>query len=272
MRLPAVRAAAAELGLSLRRFLVRRADLVLAVSDEMRAQLVAGGCAPARIRTFPLGADPVESDPDAAARLRERLSPGARSVVLYFGIVSPSRRLDFLVDVASSLSAFRSGVRWLVVGPSYEGEAERLRAMAAERARGVAFDVVPPVPRAEVPLLIQAADVTVSPIPLTALFVVSSPTKVVESLAAGRPVVATSIPDQRDVVEHSGAGLISDYDARAFAVAIDELLSDPERAKAMGASGRAFVERERSYTHLSDRLERDLEPLVAPTGRLRSRR
>jgi glycosyltransferase involved in cell wall biosynthesis len=258
MRAAVVRARAARVGLSLRRFLFRRADLVLAISDQMRDRMIADGCRPDRVLAFPLGAESVTADPDGAARLRERLTPGAKAVVLYFGIVSPTRRLDFLIDVAATLAALRDGVHWLLVGPSFEGEAERLQRLAVERARGVGFDVLPAVPRAEMPLLIQAADVTVAPIPVTPLFEVSSPTKVVESLAAGRPVVATPIPDQRHVVERSGGGVIVRYDAQAFAGAIDKLLGDPSRATGMGESGRAFVEHERSYARLTDALECEL--------------
>jgi glycosyltransferase involved in cell wall biosynthesis len=229
----------------------------------MRERLIADGCRPNRVLAFPLGAEPVVPQPEAAAELRRRLAPNADAVVLYFGIVSPSRRLDFLVEVAATLAPLRVGVQWLVVGPSYEGEAERLRAIASERAPGVAFDVLPAVPRSEVPVLIQAADVTVSPIPVTPLFEVSSPTKVVESLAAGRPVVATPIADQRDVVERSGGGVIAPFEPQAFASAIDHVLSDPDRAAAMGGSGRAFAEAERTYEKLSDGLEAALERLVA---------
>jgi glycosyltransferase involved in cell wall biosynthesis len=87
------------------------------------------------------------------------------------------------------------------------------------------------------------------------IYLVSSPSKTVESLAAGRPVVATTIPDQQTVVGESGGGLIAPYRPDAFADAVSALLSDPQRRGAMGAAGRNWVREHRSYEGLATTLE-----------------
>ncbi|HEY2718759.1 MAG TPA: glycosyltransferase family 4 protein, partial [Solirubrobacteraceae bacterium] len=65
----------------------------------------------------------------------------------------------------------------------------------------------------------------------------------IEAFAAGRPVVASATGGIEDWLEHGRSGLcVKPGDVGALARALDELLSDPERQRKMGAAGRATVE------------------------------
>ena len=64
----------------------------------------------------------------------------------------------------------------------------------------------------------------------------------IETLAQGRPVIASATGGIGDWLEDGVGGLlVTPGDARALAAALDELLADPERQRAMGAAGRARV-------------------------------
>ena len=145
--------------------------------------------------------------------------------------------------------------RWLLLGPSTPGEDERLRDEASRAALADRFEVRAAVARSEVPAYFALSSVTVSPIPPVPIYLVSSPAKTVESLAAGRAVVATAIPDQVTVLEGSGGGSIVPYRPETFADALGDLLDDPERRASMGAAGRDWVGRHRSYQGLAGLLE-----------------
>jgi len=245
-----------------RRWVLRSSDLLLAVSEEMARGLLAEGVRPQRVIVFPLGAD-TSADPslDQVETLRRELElgdgdgDGDGPLVLYVGAIAPERELSFLVPVAKRVSASMPETRWVLVGPSAEGEAEHLRAAAARAGLADRFRVLDPVPRREVPAFLALADVSVSPIPPTPLYVVSSPTKVVESLAFGTPVVATPIPDQADLIERSGGGLVAPLEVGPFADAVLELLKDPDRAAQAGSQGRAYVLEHRSYERLASVVE-----------------
>jgi glycosyltransferase involved in cell wall biosynthesis len=142
----------------------------------------------------------------------------------------------------------------VLVGPAAEGEDERLRSLAEGLGINGAVQVVPPVSHREVLALTAAAAVAVSPIPPTELYRVASPTKVVEALALGCPVVVSPIRDQAELVHASGGGVVAPFEAEAFAAAISSLLSDPVGARSMGRSGAAYVRRHRSYERLSQTL------------------
>ncbi len=65
------------------------------------------------------------------------------------------------------------------------------------------------------------------------------PLVVLEAMAAGVPVVATSVGGTPEAVVDGETGLlVPPRDVDALAGAIDALLSDPERAQRLGAAGR----------------------------------
>jgi glycosyltransferase involved in cell wall biosynthesis len=76
---------------------------------------------------------------------------------------------------------------------------------------------------------------------------VSSPTKLVEYLALGIPGVANDIPDQKLMLEASGAGLCVPMDADAFAAATLHILRDRAAAAQFAERGPAWVRRHRAY-------------------------
>lgn len=108
-----------------------------------------------------------------------------------------------------------------------------------------------PVPRHDVPLYLTLADISVAPIPTSPIYRISSPTKTIESLAMGCPVVGTSIPDQSEIITQSGGGLVVEFIEESFAGAVIKLLSNPDEAKLCGERGRDYVRLHRSYACLA---------------------
>jgi len=93
--------------------------------------------------------------------------------------------------------------------------------------------------RADVPDVLAACDVAVCCSDFE-----GTPLAVIESMAAGKPVVATRVGGLPDVVEDGVTGvLVEPRSPTRLAGAIDGLLTRPDRALEMGARGR---ERQRS--------------------------
>lgn len=70
-----------------------------------------------------------------------------------------------------------------------------------------------------------------------------APLKLFEGMAAGRPVIASDLPFQAELVKRHECGLIFPAaDPRALAAAVATLANDPRRAEEMGQRGRSAVE------------------------------
>jgi glycosyltransferase involved in cell wall biosynthesis len=94
--------------------------------------------------------------------------------------------------------------------------------------------------RSDMPLVLAAAQVVVLP----SYYGEGLPKVLIEAAACGRAVVTTDHPGCRDAIDPSVTGvLVPVRNASALAEAINELLNDPERCRAMGNAGRALAER-----------------------------
>ena len=112
------------------------------------------------------------------------------------------------------------------------------------------------MPQAAVPNFIAASDIGVSPVPPFSFYKLSSPIKMFEYMAMGKPVVANQeIPEHKEILEESGGGVLVSFTSEAFADAIIELLDSPEKAKEMGRWGREWVVKNRSYEILARQVE-----------------
>ena len=240
------------------RRVLESADLVLAISDRMRDDLIAGGLPPERVMSFPLGFEHIDgAGSEDGLRIREELGIQGRPTLIYVGALDRMRRLDFLLD--SMLRVRRelpSAVLLLLGSARYENDLRWLRGQIAERGLEGTVRLLDAVPRAVVPQYFMAATLSVAPIPPIPAYLVSSPTKVVESLGLGIPVVANEeIPDQLSIISESGGGSCVPYTPAAFAAAILSYLRAPDAARMTGQRGREYILRTRSYDNLAGLVE-----------------
>jgi glycosyltransferase involved in cell wall biosynthesis len=250
---PALRLArlgyAAAGGWVLRRMVLPHADHVFAQSEAMKADLVADGVDPACVTAVPMGVSLAAYSVATIPRADDPRFEGRR-VLAYLGSIEADRPIEVLVDMLGRLTG-RFDAALVVVGAAEAADRARLEALA--EARGVADRLIftGHRPLAESLAYVRRADICLSPFPVSPPYRSATPTKLVEYLAMGRPVVASEHPDQRRVIEASGAGLVVPLDAGAFAEAAAALLADPERAEAMGARGPAWVAAFRDYAAIS---------------------
>ncbi len=219
------------------RFLARRSDVLVAVSPEVRDDLVALGVAPReRIVVVPLGLDlaPFLSDAGRAQRraaVRDELGIAADvELVTLVARLVPIKRVDRFLELAALL-AERPHARFVVVG---DGELrDELAASSAARALGERL--VWAGFRRDVADVCVASDVVV----LTSDNE-GTPVSLIEAQAAAVPVVSTNVGGVASAVRDGETGLLAD-DPPALAAAVAALLDDPERAHAMGNAGREHV-------------------------------
>ena len=174
-------------------------------------------------------------------------------VVAYAGHFYAWKGADVLVEALALLP----GVRGLFIG-GLPGESDDARLRSRARDRGLTGRVTFTglVPPAEVAGLLAGADALVLPTVDTPYSRYTSPLKLFEYMAAGRPVVASDLPPLREVVEHGRtAFLVPPGDPEALAAGVRALLDDPAAAERMA---RAALDRVADYAweRRAERLER----------------
>jgi len=107
----------------------------------------------------------------------------------------------------------------------------------------------------------------VSPFFPTPILDSTSPTKLVEYMALGIPVLANDHPEQRQILHESRAGVCVPWGARFFARGAEWLIHLPTEKKAqMAQAGRSWVEANRSYSRIADELEATYDQVVHGAG------
>jgi len=250
--------------LLLYRVLLPRADHVFVQSEQMRRDVEGHGIEPAKIKAVPMGVQP-QMFPESA--LGEHTADVEHPRILYLGSLGRDRRLDFLLRVLLRVRSVLGGARLILVGRADEPSEERLLLEEIERlGLHEAVELTGQLPRARALELVAQADVCVSPIRPSPSLNPASPTKLIEYMAMGKAVVANEHPEQRLLIEQSGAGLCVAYEEEAFADAIVTVLLDPQAACAMGRRGRRYVLEHRSYAIIAGIVERDMLRLAARTS------
>ena len=226
------------------RYVCRFADRVLVNAEAVKTWLVNDGFSPSRITVIPNGID--------LSRFETRANPAAvrRSLGVpehapLVAVVSRLHRLkgieDFL-DAAALVAAGHPDARFLVVGePSPVDNVAYLEELSQRAERlGIGDRVIFTGLRDDVPALLSAVDVSVMPSLNEALSNV-----LLESMAAGAPVVATDVGGTTEALEANRNGLlIPPSNVAAMTAAINRLLADPQWARELGTRARqAIVEK-----------------------------
>jgi glycosyltransferase involved in cell wall biosynthesis len=239
-----------------------RADHVFVQSDRMKRSVCAHGVDPDKVSSILTGFDLDGIDP---VRRAPRDLVSAAVTVAYLGTLNAERRLDVLVDMLALLRSGGLDARLLLVGGSENPRDKRLL-----EQRATELGVLPHVelagflPHAQALRRVAEADVCVSPIDRGPVFDVGSPTKMIEYMALALPVVANDHPEQKQILRESRAGVCVPWSARHYARAVRWIVSRPEHERAeMGARGRAYVERHRTYARIADEVERVCLDVIA---------
>ena len=230
-----------KMQLRVQRCICRLADRVLVNADAVKQWLVGDGFPASRITVIPNGVD-LSRFVATENPVELRRSLGVPEHAPLVGVVSRLHRLkgieDFL-DAAALIVAKHPAAHFLVVGqPSpVDNHAYLEELMARAQHLGIGERVIFTGLRSDVPALLSTLSVSVMPSLNEALSNV-----LLESMAAGAPVVATDVGGTTEALRDGHTGLlIPPSDPAAMAAAIDRLLANPVLARALGQSARQAI-------------------------------
>ena len=253
------------------------ADAVVAVSDGMRRDILRSypSIDPARVSVVYNGIDLEDwrpnHDPDLVRSLG--VDPDLPSIV-FVGRITRQKGLPYLLRAARSLPDDVQLV--LCAGapdtPEIMAEVSGLVAELAETRRGVVW-IDRHLPRAELTALLTAATCFVCPSVYEPLGIVN-----LEAMACGAAVVGTATGGIPEVVDDGVTGVLVPIDqaddgtgtpldpdrfVADLAAALARVVSDPGRAREMGAAGRVRAEQHFAWAAIADETRALYERVLA---------
>ena len=215
---------------------VEAADRLIANTSGERAELIELYSAePDKVVVVPPGVDLTLFSPGDRRQARAEVGlPLDAMVLLFVGRIQPLKAPEVLVEAAAELLARHPQWRGELVvpvlgGPSGSGLAHPQSLQDLATTLGVQAQVrfVPPVPRTELAQWYRAADLVAVPSHSESFGLVA-----VEAQACGAPVVAARVGGLPSAVGEAGV-LVDGHDIPVWADALEGLLTDPERRKAL---------------------------------------
>lgn len=204
---------------ALDRLALRRFAAVAVVSEALQTTLRLAGFDAAKLRLIPNGID-VTPFQQAAAHAEAIARSSSALRVGLVGRLSPEKGVDVFLKAAALVLREQAEVQFVIAGDGPEREA--LQALAAHL--GIAQQVNFLGRSETMPELLASLDLVVSASRFEGL-----PMTILESMASGRPIIATTVGEIPTVLDGGRAGmLVPPEDNIALAQAMLALLRSPE--------------------------------------------
>jgi starch synthase len=237
------------------------ADAIIAVSHGMRADILRcyPEVDPAKVKVVHNGIDvSLWGRDEGTDHLRALGIDPAKPSVVFVGRNTRQKGVPYLLRAAAKLPADVQLVLCLGAADTPELAAETaslIEGLRAEREGVVLIERM--LPRAELIQVLSHATAFACPSIYEPLGIVN-----LEAMACGAAVVATATGGIPEVVDHGTTGLLVPIEqvtdgtgtpldpekfVADFAAALEQVVSDPERARAMGEAGRARAEHNFSW-------------------------
>lgn len=248
------------------RVLYNQSKKIVALTEGIRDDICARGWPKSKVELVTCGVDFDKLYPDApgAAYIRDKFGWQDKKVVLYFGALGEANNLPVTIRTAQRLQS-RQDIVFVLIGDGMK-RVETEKQVAALGLRNVF--VLPPVPKDDARLYINAADlclVTLRDIPL---FDGAIPTKLIDYMACGKAVLCGIRGEAERIVGDAGAGVMFEPDNDGqLCELVAELLQDAARVERMGAGGLAYVQSRFAAATMREQME---SVLLAATKTIQS--
>lgn len=238
---------------------IKEADTVLSTTTFLQKRF--GG------HVVSMGVDTERFQPQSPASvqdLKRELGLEGKRVLVFGGVVRPHKGIEIIPAALRLLGD--DSIRLLVVGPI----TEHLNMMMRD-SRYAPWIQVAGAPdndpqginaaiHQKMPLYLDLADLIALPLIDTPLAQSQMPIKLFEAMAMGKPIIASQVADLPLVLKDCGR-IVPPENVEILADAIRDLLSDPARARLLGAKARATCESRYSLPIVGERLASILRSL-----------
>jgi glycosyltransferase involved in cell wall biosynthesis len=191
--------------------------------------------------------------------LEDRWGIGDRFVVSFMGTIGLAHGLGTVLRAAEILRDKKPDTVFVIAGEG--AELEKLRAAAESTGSNVIF--TGGLGRSEVFSFLGRSDIALVLLKDAPVFRTVLPTKLLEAMAAGLPVILGVQGQALEILEAADCGVaITPEDADQLAEAVIRLKSDPHLRERLGGSGRRYIQENLTRSASSKRYIEELETIT----------
>jgi glycosyltransferase involved in cell wall biosynthesis len=238
-----------------------RADHVFVQTQTMLEMVAQRGIVRNKMTPVPMGVD--------LETVRQKPSPSnnptlvGKRVLIYLGTLDRVRQIEILFEMLAIIYKQVPNVLLVLAGDTEDSSHREWLKQEALKL-GVMQHILWTgwLPMQEAWRYVAAAEIGLSPVPRGYLLDMGSPTKAIEYMALGLPVVMNDNPDQALVAQESGAAKCIPLNAAEFASSVLSLLDDAEAKASMQMKGVDYVNKVRGYQQIAATLSAKYHQLV----------
>lgn len=203
--------------------------------------------------------------PDKKIPIRIK-STDHKFTLIYHGGIHPKRGIGNLIKAISGLDPdLKNKIRLLLIGKCTNKINDDLSKLSEKEGVKKQVTILPPVEYSKIPQYIETADVGIFCLPPENIWwKVSAPLKTLEYLAAGKPIIATSIPFHCKIFDKGNCGVLLDSGApKVIAEGISYMYEHRKELKKMGREGRNIVEKFYTWNSIAQEFESFLKTFLS---------
>jgi glycosyltransferase involved in cell wall biosynthesis len=240
------------------RFLYRRSDQIIAVTDGIRNEIVeTHGVQPDKVSVVRAGVDPESLKSSLEKQeAKKRLGFDGKFVATYLGTVGHAHGLDSMLEIANLLRTTHPEISLLVVGTGAKEQA--IRKLVSDQGLEN-INILGQKPRSELPDILAASEIGLALLRPSEIFKTAVPTKIYEYMATGLPVLTNVAGETTRIINESKAGIaLPEGSASALASQIIDLKSDPSQLESMSMAGTKYARDTSSWAVRAEEFEQVL--------------
>lgn len=232
-----------------------RADAVTVASRTLESLVWSLGVSPSSVHYVPNGNVSGEFTKGDGSRVRNEHGLGSSPVVFLY-----TRFFEFssarLVEIVRGVVTRVPGARLLIVGRGLFGEEARFLELAGVAGLRDVVIYAGWVEPQDLPDYFAASDVAIYPYDDTLVNRTKCSVKLIELLAAGLPVVADQVGQNREYIQDGISGLLVENGVDRFTDAVVKVLTDGELRHRLGVAARERIRRDFDWYRLAVVAER----------------
>lgn len=257
VKIPLVR----QLAKKCEKSIISNANEVLTTTNDLARYAIEMGADGNNVNYFPLGINlrefrPIIKDLELAQNLGVSLED---KVIVFIGTIYDFSGLDLLINEFEKLKNNVGKIKLLIVG----GGTSFTKIQSLVKERKLEQDVILTgfKPQNQLPRYISLADICVNPFEINYVTERILPTKILEYLACGKPVLSTLLKGTKELLPTNEYGIVYSSSDK-FVDTLSSLICDSKKLDSLGKKGYAYITANHDWDVLTEQLLGKFEKLI----------